>query len=222
MSYMYLYGAGGHSRVILEILECQGVTVLGIYDDDPANVRNRELEVSSGIRLLGQDSVTDFDAPFIITVGNNARRAEISWLLDAPEYGKAIHPTAIVSPRAVIGDGSVVIQGSIIQAATQIGRHVLVNTGASIGHDNVIADFAHISPHATLCGHVEVGEGTHIGAGAIVIPSIKIGRWCTIGAGTVVIRDIPDFAVEVGNPAKIIKMLRPDQALPSRPMRKIA
>jgi acetyltransferase-like isoleucine patch superfamily enzyme len=86
---------------------------------------------------------------------------------------------------------------------------VLVNTAASIDHDNEIGDYAHISPHATLCGHVKVGEGTHIGAGAVVIPSIRIGKWCTVGAGTVVIRDIPDYATAVGNPAKIIKMRKP-------------
>ncbi|MEZ5341272.1 MAG: DapH/DapD/GlmU-related protein [Acidimicrobiales bacterium] len=85
-----------------------------------------------------------------------------------------------------------------------IGRHVLINTGASVDYDNIIGDFAHISPNTTLSGHVEVGEGTHIGAGATVIPSVKIGRWCTIGAGSVVLSDIPDFATAVGVPARIL------------------
>jgi acetyltransferase EpsM len=82
---------------------------------------------------------------------------------------------------------------------------VLVNTAASIDHDNRIGDYAHISPHVTLCGHVEVGEGTHIGAGAMVIPKVKIGKWSTIGAGTVVLHDIGDHVTAVGNPARILK-----------------
>jgi acetyltransferase EpsM len=221
MNEMYLYGAGGHSKVILDILESHNITVQTIFDDDPPNIKNRELVVKSGIRLLGQQTLGEFDAPFIISVGNNARRAEIAWLLNV-RYGTAIHESAIISPKALVGDGSVILHGSIIQAAAQIGEHVLVNTAASIDHDNMIGDFAHISPHATLCGHVKVGEGTHIGAGAVVIPSITIGRWCTIGAGAVVIRDIPDFAVAVGNPARVIKILDSDKVLPHRPLKKMA
>jgi acetyltransferase-like isoleucine patch superfamily enzyme len=83
---------------------------------------------------------------------------------------------------------------------------VSIDTAASIDRDNFIGDFAHVSPHATLCGHVSVGEGTHVGAGATVIQNIQIGKWCSIGAGSVVIRDIPDYATAVGNPARVIKI----------------
>ena len=93
----------------------------------------------------------------------------------------------------------------VIQPNTTIGKHVIVNTSASIDHDNYIADFVHVAPKVALTGHVEVGEGSFIGAGAVVIPKIKIGKWCTIGAGSVVIKDVPDNAVVVGNPAKIIR-----------------
>jgi sugar O-acyltransferase (sialic acid O-acetyltransferase NeuD family) len=201
--YMYLYGAGGHSKVITDILNSLGTEVIGMFDDNPSNARFQIMEVKDGIHLLGE-GFPELDAPLIISVGNNLRRAELASLIDA-NYGTAIHGTAIVSTKATIGAGTVVLHGAIIQAGSKIGEHVLVNTAASIDHDNLIGDYAHISPHATLCGHVQVGEGTHIGAGAVVIPSIKIGRWCTIGAGAVVIKDIPDFATAVGNPAKVIK-----------------
>jgi sugar O-acyltransferase (sialic acid O-acetyltransferase NeuD family) len=202
--YMYLYGAGGHSKVITDILNSLGISVIGMFDDNPRHARFQEMEVRDGIRLLGE-GFPELDAPLIISVGNNARRAELAALIDAT-YGTAIHGTAIISSRAKIGVGTVVLHGSIVQAGAEIGKHVLVNTAASIDHDNIIGDYAHISPHATLCGHVEVGEGTHIGAGATVIPSIKIGKWATIGAGAVVIRDIPDYATAVGNPARVIKI----------------
>jgi acetyltransferase EpsM len=73
-----------------------------------------------------------------------------------------------------------ILHGSIIQADTIIGKHV-VNTAASIDHENVIGDYAHVSPHATLCGRVHVGEGTHIGAGAVVLPNLNwqmVHGWC--------------------------------------------
>jgi sugar O-acyltransferase (sialic acid O-acetyltransferase NeuD family) len=203
--YMYLYGAGGHAKVITDILNSLGIEVIGMFDDNPPAARFKGMEVKDGIRLLGE-GFPKLDAPLIISVGNNQRRAELAALIDNATYGTAIHGTAIISAKATIGVGTVVLQGAIVQAGAEIGKHVLINTAASIDHDNLIGDYAHISPHATLCGHVEVGEGTHIGAGAVVIPSIRIGRWCTIGAGTVVIRDIPDFATAVGNPARVIKI----------------
>ena len=204
---MYLYGAGGHSKVITDILNSLGVEVKGVFDDKPSGAKLKTMEIDSGIRVQGE-SFPKLDAPLIISVGNNLRRAELDAMLQA-NYGTAIHGTAIISAKASIGVGTVILQGAIVQSAAKVGKHVLINTAASIDHDNEIGDYAHISPHATLCGHVKVGEGTHIGAGAVVIPSIRIGKWCTVGAGTVVIRDIPDYATAVGNPARIIKFRKP-------------
>jgi sugar O-acyltransferase (sialic acid O-acetyltransferase NeuD family) len=204
---MYLYGAGGHSKVITDILNSLGIQVIRVFDDKPSGAKLRSIEIDSGIRILGE-SFPELDAPLIISVGDNVRRAEIAGMLISATYGQAIHGTAIISSKASIGAGTVILHGAIVQAATEIGKHVLINTAASIDHDNVIGDYVHISPHATLCGHVQIGEGTHIGAGAVVIPSIRIGRWCTIGAGAVVIRDIPDFATAVGNPARVLKVKR--------------
>jgi sugar O-acyltransferase (sialic acid O-acetyltransferase NeuD family) len=201
--YMYLYGAGGHSKVVTDILNSLNIEVVGMFDDNPPNAKFKGMEIRDGIRLLGL-GFPELDAPLIISVGNNLRRAELARSIEA-NYGTAIHGSTIISPKATVGVGTVILQGAIVQAGTKVGAHVLVNTAASIDHDNIIGDYAHISPHATLCGHVQVGEGTHIGAGAVVIPSIRIGRWCTVGAGAVVIRDIPDFATAVGNPAKVIK-----------------
>jgi sugar O-acyltransferase (sialic acid O-acetyltransferase NeuD family) len=206
---MYLYGAGGHSKVITDILNSLGIEVKGVFDDQPLDAKLTTMAIDSGIRVQGQ-TFPKLNAPLIISVGDNQRRAELDLMLRTnAQYGQAIHGTAIISAKSTIGEGTVILQGAIVQSAAKVGRHVLVNTAASIDHDNEIGDYAHVSPHATLCGHVKVGEGTHIGAGAVVIPSIRIGKWCTIGAGTVVIRDIPDYATAVGNPAKIIKMRKP-------------
>ena len=97
------------------------------------------------------------------------------------------------------------MQGAIIQSDSIIGKHCIINSGASVDHECQIEDFVHISPHATLCGNVHVGEGSWIGAGATIIPGIKIGNWCTIGAGATVINDVEDNSIVAGTPAKSIK-----------------
>ena len=97
------------------------------------------------------------------------------------------------------------MQGAIVQSDVCIGSHCIINTGASVDHECLIADYVHISPHCTLCGNVQVGEGTWIGAGSVVIPGVKIGKWSIIGAGSVVTKDIPDGVLAVGNRCKIIK-----------------
>lgn len=202
---MYLYGAGGHSKVVAEIVADNGIPINGVFDDNAAKKVWNGIPIAGGIKAANSNKhiFTELGEPLIITVGNNAMRAEIAQMLDIA-YGTAIHKSAIISPSASVGEGTVVLHGAIIQAGAIVGRHVLVNTGASIDHDNIIGDYAHISPKAALCGHVSVGEGTHIGVGAVVIPKIKIGRWCIIGAGAIVIRDIPDFSIVVGNPAKVL------------------
>ncbi len=198
-----IYGAGGHSQVIKEVLTENGYDITDTFDDKPKDVHYASKNVAMGLR----DDLKKFPhegSPVIIAIGINSERAEIAGFLKC-KYEKAIHESAIISPTSKIGEGTVVFAGAIIQPNTTVGKHVIVNTGASIDHDNIIGDFAHISPKAALCGHVEVGEGSHVGVGAVVIPKVKIGKWCTIGAGTIVLKDVPDYTTLVGNPGKVIK-----------------
>ena len=118
-----------------------------------------------------------------------------------------IHPTAIVDESVQIGKGSVIMHGSILQAATTIGHHVIINTRVLIDHDCQIADFVHLAPGVVLCGNVRVGENTLIGAGSMVVPNITIGNNCHIAAGSVITQNIPDGATVRGNPGKIIRTL---------------
>ncbi|WP_282078981.1 NeuD/PglB/VioB family sugar acetyltransferase [Aquimarina algiphila] len=210
-----IYGAGGHSQVIREVLEENGYEVTETFDDKPSGRHYASKNVTSGAR----GNLKEFPHeghPVIVAVGINAERAEIAGFLKS-DFEKAIHQSAIIAPTAKIGEGTVVFAGAIIQPNTVIGKHVIINTAASIDHDNVIGDYAHISPKAALCGHVEVGEGSHVGVGAVVIPKVKIGKWCTIGAGTVVLKDVPDYSTVVGNPGKIIKTKQPEMSLNNTP-----
>lgn len=192
---MYLYGASGHGKVIKDIAEALGDSVEGFVDDNP------NLSQYCGKKVYHQ---VDGLSPMIVSIGINKTRKMIVEKLSC-QYATAIHPTAIISPSAKIGEGTVVMSGAIINADAVIGNHCIINTGASVDHECVVGDYCHIAPHASLCGQVHVGEGTLIGVGASVIPCIEIGEWCTVGAGAAVVANVPDNKTVVGVPAKPIK-----------------
>ena len=169
----------------------------GLLDDNP------DVTELMGYKVL--HGVNDVSS-LIISIGNNRIRKMIAERLET-RFEKAVHPSAIMSPSANVGDGTVVMQGAIVQACAEIGKHCIVNTGASVDHECVLEDYVHVSPHSTLCGNVHVGEGSWIGAGTTVIPGVKIGKWSVIGAGSVVVRDIPDGVVAYGNPCSIVRHL---------------
>jgi sugar O-acyltransferase (sialic acid O-acetyltransferase NeuD family) len=197
---MYLFGGNGHCKVIVDIIRKSKLySIEGIFDDNP------KFDAIFDIPVF-KTKILDFfiDKQLIISIGNNKIRKKISEKIPAL-YVNAIHSNAIVSYDVSIGEGTVIMAGAILNASVSIGKHCIVNTGAIIDHDCTINDFVHISPNTSLAGNVTVGEGTHIGIGACVIQGINIGKWVTIGAGTVVIDDVPDYAVLVGNPGKVIK-----------------
>jgi sugar O-acyltransferase (sialic acid O-acetyltransferase NeuD family) len=194
---MYLYGASGHAKVIIDILMDNNVSVEGLYDD------NASVDELIGYRVFRTNEIK---GPLIVSIGSNTVRKRIAESLDVL-FGIAIHPSAIISSNASVSEGSVAMQGVIIQSCSTIGKHCIINTGASIDHDCRIEDYVHVSPHVTLCGNVEVGEGSWIAAGSVIIPGIKIGRWSIVGAGSVVTKDIPDHVLAIGNRCEVIKSI---------------
>jgi acetyltransferase EpsM len=194
-----LYGASGHGKVIIDILESQGIAIDCVLDDNP----NLKRILNYPILMPNADSIT-LTTKLIFSIGNNKIRKMLSKKV-ACTFVHAIHPTAVISRHASVGEGTVIMAAAVVNAATTIGSHCIINTAAVVEHDCVIEDFVHISPHVSLAGNVQVMEGAHVGIGASVIQGVRIGKWATIGAGTVLVKDVPDYAVVVGIPGKIIK-----------------
>lgn len=195
---MYLYGASGHARVIREIVESCNDSVTAFIDDDIAKSEMDGLPV-----LHDAQGCT----PLIVSIGDNRIRNIIVERLSSAgvEFENAIHSSAIVSPTAEIGEGTVIMPGAIVNAFAKIGKHCVINTGATVDHECVIGDFVNICPNTTLCGNVHVGDSSQVCAGSVVIQGISIGKDTTVGAGSLVVKDIPDNVVAYGNPCRIIK-----------------
>ena len=204
---VYLYGASGHAKVVMDIARLAYVDVPCLIDDDPL--------VNE---LAGKQVVHSAEglSPMIITIGDCKIRRKIAQELGNREYLTAIHPSAVIAMSAKIGYGTVVMAGAIINPFVEVGNHCIVNTGATVDHECVIEDYVHIAPGAHLCGQVHVGEGTLIGVGSSVIPCINIGKWSVIGAGSVVVKDIPDGCLAYGNPCRIVKIMNQDMIDNSR------
>jgi sugar O-acyltransferase (sialic acid O-acetyltransferase NeuD family) len=205
---IFLYGASGHAKVVCEILEAQQQPPVGLIDDNPNVLALLSYPV---FHSLEEAQLTSNDQ-LIISIGNNRIRKAMVGKLENMQFLTAVHPSAVLSERSVIGKGTVVMPQAVVNSDSSIGEHVILNTACSVDHDCWIGDCVHISPRAALAGGVRVGTGAQVGIGASVIQNVTIGKWATVGAGAVIIRDVPDYAVVVGNPGRIIKFYQPDMA----------
>lgn len=203
---IFVFGASGHAKVVLDAARLQGLEVAAIFDDNAAlhgqSVMERRV-------LGGRDAIegwckTNAVTAGIVAIGSNRLRAEVAGYLlrSGLQLSSVVHPQAIVTDSVRIGPGTVVLAGVVLNADARLGRNVIVNTSASVDHDCSVGDHVHIAPGCRLCGGVSIGEGSLLGAGAVVIPGIRIGRQVTVGAGSIVLQDVPDGACVVGAPAR--------------------
>ena len=199
-SFLYIYGASGHGKVIYDAAKRMGLTIGGFVDDDEKKNMFLGFPVKR-FNEIGNHCV------IALGIGNNRTRKEIYDKLKARgiEVATVIDPSAVLSNFVYIGEGTVVFANCVINNSAKIGKGCIINTSAIVEHDCEIGDFSHISPNAALAGGVKVGSYTQIGIGASVREGITIGDNVIVGAGAVVVKDIPDNVVVVGNPAKILR-----------------
>lgn len=196
-----ILGAGGHAKVIADIIEKNNDDLIGFLDDSE---ERQNTIIYNDKKVIGKinECLNYKDTEFIIGIGSNAVRKKIAEQYNLNWY-TAIHPNAVIANNVSIGEGSVIMANAVINTATAIGNHCIINTKASVDHDNIIENYVHISPGATLCGTVTIKELTWICAGATIINNITIEKNNIIGAGSVVIKDITDVGFTyVGVPAK--------------------
>ena len=195
----FLYGAGGHAKVVLDAMLCQNIK-LCVYDDD---------KKKQGKQLLGvvveQYEKHSGDPKYgHLAIGDNRLREILFERLDGSigSWFSIIHPLAAVSSNCTIEEGVFIAAQSTVGPECKIATATIINHGAIVDHDCNVGRFCHIAPNATLGGGVTLENGALIGSGAVILPGLSIGENAKVGAGAVVTKNVRSGAVVVGVPAR--------------------
>lgn len=203
-----LIGAGGHCKVIIDIIRSKNeYGIIGITDKNNTGNKVLDIPIIGDDNMLNECLNSGVEYAFIAIGGIENIKIRNKILNMIKEIGFRIpvlvHDKAIVSTYATLGAGTCVMPGAIINAGTEIGDNCIINSGAVIEHDCLIGQNTHISPNVSIGGGVKIGEDTHIGIGSSIIQNITLGHNVTIGAGAVVIDNMGNNVVAVGIPAKV-------------------
>jgi sugar O-acyltransferase (sialic acid O-acetyltransferase NeuD family) len=214
MSAIVMYGAGGHGREILDLLEAinaerEAYEILGFVDDLP----ERGGTMVAGLPVLGSREWLSRNPSVAVVLAIGApeiRARKAAWLEENGfELPALVHPTASVSRTSVMGHGSILMRGSSVSVDVQVGAFANINQMCCVGHDCRLGRFATLGGGVVLAGNVAVDEGAQLGVGAVARPGVVVGAWSMVGAGAAVVSAIEPDSVSVGVPARVIRRREP-------------
>ena len=205
---LLILGAGGHGQAVADLARECGWTVIGFTDRIAPNVPSQSGDTAP---ILGTDDQLTrlaragvFDAA-VVGLGNTAmvRRAELYALIreGGVPVATLVHPRAVVSRTAVIGDGAAIFAVTL-GADVRIGVNAVCYSGVIVEHGCRIADHAYLSPGVVLSAAVTIETGAFIGAGAVLVPGVTVGKGAVVAAGAVVTGDVPPETTVIGVPAR--------------------
>ncbi len=203
MKKLAIIGAGGHGKVVADLAGLLGWDSIAFFD-----AAWKDKQSDSRWPMLGDTSIfieksSEFDS-VLIAIGN----CEIRWkeFMKIKNSVKPIitlkHPNSTVSQYSKVGEGTVILAGSVVNTDAVIGKACIINVGATVDHDCILGNSVHVAPGAHISGGVTIGDASWIGVGSAIKQGVYIGKNVMVGAGAVVISDIPDNATVVVNPAR--------------------
>ena len=185
---LILIGAGGHAHACIDVIEQQGqyqiVGMIGVdKEKNKLHLGYKVIAIDDELSQLAKDYKYAF-----ISVGQTQKPdVRIHLYQQALKLGFQfpiiISPTAYVSCHALIGPGTIILHGAVINAGAKLGSNCIINTRSVIEHDTIVNDHCHISTGAILNGDVEIGEASFVGSGSIIKEGISIGKRCVVGMG---------------------------------------
>jgi acetyltransferase EpsM len=170
--------------------------------------RDRCGEPKDGLPVHWIDDINVLAADHVAVCGlGTTRRARFVAEAEAHGIGFAtvVHPSAVISTHARVGEGSIVGAATVIASHASLGRHVLVNRAALIGHHTTIGDFTTVGPGTNIAGSCTVAPGVYFGMSSVVIDHITVGDGAVVAAGAVVTGDVAAHTMVAGVPAQVVK-----------------
>lgn len=208
---LIIIGAGGHAKVVIDIVDKNQYDIIGILDKDEEHLH----EMVNGVEIIGsdQDAKNYFEKgvqyAFIGVghLGHSDVRTKLFEKLKTIGFSmiNIIAPGVYIADSCSLGEGNLIMPNCVINAEANIGHNNIVNTGAIIEHEVFIGNNVHLAPGTIIAGRSRVEDGTFVGAGSVIIQNLEIGKNSIIGAGSTVLSSVGDNSVAVGSPAKIIR-----------------
>ena len=208
MKDLIVVGGGGFAKEIIWLANECGRTIKGLLDDDPSRL-GKSVGAAKVIGAVS-DWLSFSECEFVIAIGSpRTRYAVLNKMnkLGAPVFTTLIHPSVIKSDCAVIGKGSIICAGTIITVETKVGAHCILNLNVTVGHETILDDFVTIAPMVAVSGNVKAECFVEIGTGAVLKQGLTLCRGSMLGMGGVLTKNIPEFFIFAGNPAKKLKEL---------------
>ncbi len=203
MKKLAIIGAGGHGKVVADLASLLGWDSIYFFDAAWKNKLSDPRWPLLGDTSTFIEKSSQFDS-VLIAIGN----CEIRWK-EFMKINNSVnplitlkHPNSTVSQYSKVGDGTVILAGSVVNTDAVIGKACIINVGATVDHDCILGNSVHVAPGAHISGGVTIGDASWIGVGSAIKQGVCIGKNVMVGAGAVVLSDIPDNATVVGNPAR--------------------
>ena len=211
MSRVVVVGASQQAKQTIDAMVRSGVdAVVGLVDDVPVGDELAGFPVLGRIDDLPALVVSHRLDAAVVAIGDNWSRARVverlAVLCPGLDFARAIHPSAQIGARTVIGPGTQVMAGVVISNDVVVGRHAFFGTRSSLDHDSRLDAFASLAPNVATGGVVRVGAFSAVGIGASIIHGVAIGAHTVVGAGSTVLGDLPDHAVAFGTPAAVVRV----------------
>jgi sugar O-acyltransferase (sialic acid O-acetyltransferase NeuD family) len=196
MRDLFIVGAGGFGREAVWTVERINKAaqqplwrVVGFADDDPAKASGN----FEGYPLLGSCEKASRDYPgasVFIAIGDNTVRERVYRQLRGHDFPAFIDPSAQVSPTTEFRHGTFIAPEAVVSVGTEIGKFVIINARAGVGHDSSVGDFSTICPGVSLSGHTTVGAHVLMGTNSCTAPGLTVGEGATIACGTPVLKNV--------------------------------